>query len=153
MKNAYWIKFSLVVLFAAATCAAADDKKAADKKKDNTATATTPAPALPLTIPSDAILNPDGHTYFYTDKQGKKWNYVKTAFGITRFPAGDQPAAAVPPDYSRIKVFDKGDTVRFERPGPLGPLGWEKKKSELTDEEHHIFDAWKATTQQNEKTQ
>jgi hypothetical protein len=152
MKNAFKIKFSIVVLsaavlFATATCAAAA-----------TATTTTPADALPLTIPKDAVLNPDGRTYSYTDKQGKKWSYVRTVFGLRRFPASDQPAAPVPPDYSRIKVVDKGDTVRFEKPGPLGPLGWEKKKSEFTDEERGMYDAWqaraaKAATQQNEKTQ
>ena len=59
----------------------------------------------------------------------------------------------MPPDTSMIKVIDKGDTVRFERPSPFGPMGWEKKKSELTDEERRIFDAYKAKTQQNEKTQ
>jgi hypothetical protein len=145
MKSAFKIKFVIVILFAAATCAASDDKK-----KDDTVT--TPAPGKAMTIPKDAVPNPDG-TYSYTDKQGKKWNYVKMAFGITRFPASDQPAAAVPPDISRIKVIDKGDTVRFERPGPMGPVGLEKKKSELTDEERRIFDAYKAKTQQNEKTQ
>jgi hypothetical protein len=150
MKRAFKIKFAIVILFAAVTCAAADDKK-----KEDTATAAAPGKAL--TIPKDAVANPDG-TYSYTDKDGKKWNYVKTAFGITRFPARDQPAAAAPPDISRVKVFDKGDTVRFERPGAMGPLSWEKKKSELTDEERRIFDsykadAYKAKTQQNEKTQ
>jgi len=158
MKSA----IAVVVLFAAATCAIADDKKAADKKKDDTATSgttTSGTAAAPraLTIPKDAVPNPDGRTYSYTDKDGKKWSYVPTAFGITRFPANDQPGAAVPPDFSRIKVIDKGDTVRFERPGALGPLGWEKKKSELTDEERRIVDSYKADakakSQQNEKTQ
>jgi hypothetical protein len=146
MKSAFKIKFAAVILLTALTCAAADDKK-----KDATATSATPAPAKALTIPKDAVPNPDG-SYSYTDKDGKKWNYVKTAFGITRFPAKDQ-APAAPPDISRIKVFDKGDTVRFERPGALGPLTWEKKKSELTDEERRIFEAYQAKTQQNEKTQ
>jgi len=136
----------IAILLTAATCAPAEDKK-----KDAT-TAATPAPA----IPKDATLNPDGRTYSYTDKQGKKWNYIRTPFGITRVAATDKPAAA-PPDTGGIKVIDKGDTVRFERPSPFGPIGWEKKKSELTENERRIFDAWKADankaqTQRDEKT-
>jgi hypothetical protein len=151
------IAFAFVVIFATGICAAGDDKKTED-----TATATPQA----LTIPKDAVLNPDGRSYSYTDKQGKKWNYLRTPFGITRVAATDKSAAAptaAPTDTSRIKIVDKGDTVRFERQSPFGPIGWEKKKSELTDEERRIFDSYKADahradlqkakTQQNEKTQ
>lgn len=137
----------IVILLTAATCAPAQVKK-----ED-----TTTGPPLSMTIPKDAVLNPDGRTYSYTDKQGKKWNYLRTPFGITRVAAKDQPAAP-PPATRKVDVIDKGDTVRFERQSPFGPMGWEKKKSELTDEERRMYeasktDASKPKTQQSEKTQ
>jgi hypothetical protein len=128
----------IVVLLGGAICA-----PAADKKKD------PPAPQA-TTIPKDAVPNPDGISYVYTDKEGKKWVYVKTPFGVTRSPASDTPVSA--PDLSTTKAIDKGDTVRFERPGPFGTLSWEKKKADLTDDERHILEAQKLGAQ-NAKTE
>jgi len=128
----------IVVLLGGAICA-----PAADKKKD------PPAPQA-TTIPKDAVPNPDGISYVYTDKEGKKWVYAKTPFGVTRSPASDTPVSA--PDLSTTKAIDKGDTVRFERPGPFGTLSWEKKKADLTDDERHILEAQKLGAQ-NAKTE
>ena len=128
----------LVVLVAGAIYAPAADKKA-DKKKDS------PAPAA-LTIPRDAVPNPDGISYKYTDKDGKKWIYAKTPFGLTRSPASDAPAAE--PDLSKTKFIDKGDTVTFERPGPFGLMSWEKKKADLTEDERYLLDTQNAKTEQ-----
>lgn len=154
MKNT----IAIVILFAAATCAPAQDKK------EDTATGASQA----TTIPADAVLNPGGKSYSYTDKDGKKWTYLRTPFGISRVAATEKKPAAAPREVSKVTVVDKGDTVRFERPSPLGPMGYEKKKSELTEEERRIFDSYKADsykadahqagsdkakTQQNEKTQ
>jgi hypothetical protein len=125
-----------VILFAAAIGAQADDNK--DKKK-------APAPQA-LTIPKDAVPNSDGLSYVWTDKQGQKWVYVKTPFGITRSPASEPTAGA--PDLRLTKAIDKGDTVRFERPGPFGTISWEKKKSDLTDDERHLLDAQNPKTEQ-----
>ena len=36
-----------------------------------------------VTIPKDAVQNADG-SYSYTDKQGKKWLYRNTPFGVAR---------------------------------------------------------------------
>jgi hypothetical protein len=52
------------------------------------------------------------------------------------------------PDLSLTKAIDKGDTVRFERPSPFGMVNWEKKKSDLTDDERHLLDAQNAKTEQ-----
>jgi hypothetical protein len=129
-----------IILCAAAVCASAADKKA-DKKK------APPAPQV-LTIPADAVANPNG-TYSYTDKDGKKWVYTKTPFGVTKAPVSDTPeSASTPSDLSATKAIDKGDTVRFERPGPFGTMSWEKKKSELTDAERHVLDAQNPKTEQ-----
>jgi hypothetical protein len=46
-----------------------------------------------------------------------------------------------------IKVTDKGDTVRFERPGPVGSSVWEKKKADLSDEERRLLELSRAKQQ------
>jgi hypothetical protein len=126
-----------IILFAAATLApAADDNT---KKADS-----APKEA---TIPKDAVPNPDGKTYSYTDKQGKKWIFAKTPFGVIKKPDADKPGGA-PANLSSTKAIDKGDTVRFERPSPFGTISWEKKKSELTDDERHILETQNAKTEQ-----
>jgi hypothetical protein len=127
-----------VILFAAAIGAHASDDK--DKKK-----AAAPTPQA-MTIPRDAVPNSDRTSYAWTDQQGKKWNYVNTPFGVTRFPASDAPAGAL--DFSTWKSIDKGDTVRFERPTPFGPFIREKKKSDLTDDERRFLDEQNAKTEQ-----
>jgi hypothetical protein len=127
----------ILALFATALAApAASKKKAADAK-----------PAGPtaqvLTIPKDATPLPDG-TYSYTDKDGKKWLYAKTPFGIMRSAADGSadPAssAASATTLEFTKATDKGDTVKFERATPFGPVVWERKKTDLTVEEKSILD-------------
>lgn len=120
-------------------------KKKADAKstaQSATKPAAKPAPpvAQPLTIPADATANPDG-TYSYTDKAGKQWIYSKTPFGVSKI----QNTAAAPsgftttPKEQLIQTADQGDTVKFTRQTPFGPTTWEKKKSELTDEERTLY--------------
>jgi hypothetical protein len=125
---------TVVILFAAAVCArAADDTKPAK-----------PAPApQALAIPKDAVKNENG-TYSYTDKEGKKWLYRDSPFGVIRTPGPESGADAQPnpkPKTAATKVTDKGDTVQFERSTPFGVTKWEKKKSDLTDEERKMVDA------------
>jgi len=103
-----------------------------------------PAPQA-TTIPKDAVPNPDGRSYIWTDKQGKKWVYAKTPFGVTKSAVSD--AAVSGPNLSTTKAIDKGDTVRFERPSPFGTMSWEKKKSDLTDDERHLLDTQPLDTQ------
>lgn len=125
----------VAILCAAGACAAA----APDKKSDKSATTSTA-----VTIPKDAVKNPDG-TYSYTDKDGKKWIYTNTPFGVIKAAAKDPDSATPAATSQAIKAIDKGDTVRFERPSPFGTVTWEKKKSELTDEERRIVDAQNQT--------
>jgi hypothetical protein len=124
---------TIAALFAAAVCAQATQKKS-DK------TATTAAPPSVTSVPKDAVKNADG-TWNYTDKQGRKWLYVNTPFGIMKTDVTDAENQSAPPPNPATKVIDKGDTVRFEQPGPFGPIAWEKKKSELTDQERQMVDA------------
>jgi hypothetical protein len=106
-------------------------KKASAKKK--------PAPPAEVVIPSGATLVEPG-TYTFTDAQGKKWIYRKTPFGIAR--AEDKPAdvSAAPAPGPAITATEDGDSVRFERPGPFGPYRWQKKKSELSDDERSAWE-------------
>jgi hypothetical protein len=97
--------------------------------------------ARPKSVPASAKLNPDG-TYSYTDKSGAKWKYLVTPFGAIRQPADAGAVASQPaPADVTVKVIDKGDTVRFERPTPFGASVWEKKKSELNDDERRMVDS------------
>jgi hypothetical protein len=123
----------------------ATDKAPATKKKTAKKTAAAPAPQF-LTIPKDATPNPDG-TYTVTDKDGKKWNYWQSPFGVMRSevkPAPPMstfaPGAPAQQDLSYTTTTDKGDTVGFARQTPFGPVQYDKKKSEMTDAEHKLFE-------------
>jgi hypothetical protein len=93
------------------------------------------APPAELALPAGAKQVELG-TYTFTDAQGKKWIYRKTPFGLARFedkPIEVNGPKAAPGD--GIVAKEDGDTIRFERPGPFGTYRWEKKKSELADDE------------------
>jgi hypothetical protein len=126
----------------------ADNAPAAAAKKEPSKTAAaqkSPAPASPgqLTIPKDAVKNPDG-TYSYTDKAGKKWRYVGTPFGVMRAEDNDDKTAAAPMPWT--KATDNGETVKFEMQTPMGLMRTEKKKSDLTAEERAFFESQTATS-------
>jgi hypothetical protein len=126
--------------------------QAADKKK-TTAPAKPAAPvAKPLVIPKDATPNPDG-TYSYTDKDGKKWVFSKTPFGISRVQDVTAVGSGAPtaPVGQYVKAIDNGDTVKFERQSPFGTSKWEKKKSELNDEERAALARDAAKTEQKQQ--
>jgi hypothetical protein len=125
-------------------CAAAAGAWAADTTTQKKAVA--PAPKT-ITIPKDAVANPGGQSYTWTDKQGNKWVYAKTPFGIMKFPKTDETAEPGP-DMSLTKAIDKGESVLFERPGPFGTISWEKKKADLTADEQKLFDAQNAKAEQ-----
>ncbi len=94
---------------------------------------------VPVTIPKEAVANSDG-SYVYTDKQGKQWRYVKTPFGIMKSSITDAPPLT-PSVEVPVRAIDKGDTVRFERTTPFGVTSWERKKTELTDDERRTFES------------
>jgi hypothetical protein len=77
------------------------------------------------------------------DKEGTRWTYAKTPFGVMRSRTSSAPVATTLP--SDVKVFDEGDKVRFERPTPFGVMKTEKKKSDLTDDERNLLDSQTAT--------
>lgn len=114
------------------------------KKKKKTAKKTTEEAQGPqfLTVPADAKKNPDG-TYTYTDKTGRKWNYWKSPFGVMRSEVNTPTPTAegkIPATLQYTSTTDKGDTVRFERQTPFGPVGYDRKKSEMSREERSLFE-------------
>ena len=92
----------------------------------------------PVTIPADAIATPNG-SYSWTDKQGKRWLFTKTPFGVMKSEA--QPTSGDSTPVTGVKTFDAGDKVRFETATPFGVLTREKNKTELTDEERSLYDS------------
>ncbi len=139
-----------LILCAAALCAA--EKPAAGKTSTKAAkrqAAGTRKPAA-LTLPPGAVeAGPD--TWHHTDRQGRKWVYRKTPWGLTRLEEkqgaankeGGSTQAAV------IRAFDDGEHVRFERPGPFGVYRWRRSKSELNDEERRAWERAQASRPQD----
>src|SRR5436305_15196560 len=87
---------------------------AADTKKKTTAAKSAPQPAG-LTIPKDAIRTANGN-YSYTDKDGVKWLYANTPFGVMRSPLTESAAdpgttPAAPATLQFTKAVDQGETV------------------------------------------
>ena len=134
MKNACVILLLTAAgLAAQASASTGPSKPKAAKKATAASKATSPQP---VTIPADAVANADG-TFSWTDKQGKKWTFAKTPFGVMRSEV--TPAPATSASLSGVKAFDEGDKVRFEKQSPFGVIKWEKKKTELTDEERDLI--------------
>ena len=118
---------------------------AASAKAATGKNAAPPVAAKQLTIPADAVQIGE-NTYSKTDEQGKKWIYYQTPFGITRAEeptaAQKQAAAMLPalPDYS---AAEEGDSIRFTKATPFGPLTWTRGKSELTADERATWERQK----------
>lgn len=119
-------------MFLTAFIALAEDQPAPKKERVKK----TPAPPAELTLPAGAKQVALG-TYTFTDPQGKKWIYRKTPFGLARIEDKPVEASTAPASASgdAITAKEDGDTIRFERQGPFGTYRWQKKKSELADDE------------------
>jgi hypothetical protein len=124
---------------------------AADQPRTSKTAATAAKKAAPaLKVPAGAVETAPG-TFSYTDAAGKKWIYRTTPFGVVRLE--DTGVAAVPVEKAadgksgekgaKVTARDDGDTVHFERPGPFGTYQWDRKKSELADDER----AWLKASQ------
>jgi len=102
-----------------------------------------------ITIPKGAVLDPKDGNYHFTDKSGRKWVYMMTPMGPSRWedkgPSAKSASPAQPPSSNRfsddpnLKAIDQGDTVKFVRSTPFGPQTWTKKKSDLTDDERAML--------------
>ena len=134
------LKICTLLMVCVAAAIAAD--KAAPKKAK-------PAPnkVQEITIPPGAV-EVEPYTYRYTDAQGKKWIYRKTPFGISRAEgkAVEDPKVEDLKKDENLRLIDattaveEGDNIRFERSGPFGVAKWERKKTELNEVEHAVWD-------------
>jgi hypothetical protein len=117
---------------------AAQDSSQDTQKSETKKVKAKPAPPPP-TIPSDATPLPDG-SFRHVDKNGKKWIYRNTPFGVSK--SEEHPAAAVVDQITDdpAKSEDLGESVRFTRPTPFGPKVWTKKKTELDTYEKGIWE-------------
>ncbi len=89
------------IIIALSLCAAAPLRAARHKEKEHHA---RPPPAL--TIPKDAVPNPDGKSpSAIRTRRGKKWTYTKTPFGVLQ--SRGRGCTAFAPTASRFR-FDKG---------------------------------------------
>ncbi len=130
-------RISILAVLVAAGLVAGDGIKKAPPRK----TATQPAASAPAGPPKGAVEVSAG-TYRYVDAQGKVWNYRRTPFGWMKGEEKDmKPSAATPISAApQTRVFEDGDSVRFERKTPFGVQRWTRKKSEMTEEEKQIFE-------------
>jgi len=135
---------NLILLFVPLVLLASDKPKANERKpapkqgtaapKQETAGAVKPAAPVEVTVPPDAT--PVGpYAWRHTDKDGKTWIYRKTPFGLSKVEEQPMTSAVPMPPPPKVKVVDNGDSYRFEKPTPMGPRVWERKKTELTEEE------------------
>ena len=138
MKLLFAFSLSLLVLAAAET----------EARKNPVLTVSAQVASAPLGIPAGAVKSDDG-SYRYTDRQGKKWLYRKTPFGVARLE--DKPAAPAAADeaakrFENVKATEDGDTIRFERPGPFGIYKWQRNKTQLNEMEQTVWDRQRART-------
>jgi hypothetical protein len=79
-----------------------------------------------------------------------KPGYVRTPFAIVKLgePAAPGDKVEAPAD---MKVAEDGDSLRFERLGPLGPMKWVRKKTELTEMEKAAWEREQARKAPPEK--
>ena len=138
---------ALLLLTAAALAAQATGSSGSTTNSAaKTAAKKSTAAPQPPAIPADAVLNADG-TYSWKDPQGKNWTLVKTPFGVMRNETATAPSTTTnATSLVGVKAFDEGDKVRFERPTPFGSMKWEKKKTELTDDERSLANSQNITT-------
>ena len=126
-----------------AKTAAKDGKSTAQTQ--SAAPSKRPQPAPPaLGGPAEEMAQP-GRSY------GKAMA-VRTPFGVSKSDGSAAEPAEKPEAPIDMKVTEEGDSVRFERQGPFGPLKWVRRKAELTDVEKAAWErAQTAKAPQSEK--
>jgi hypothetical protein len=100
--------------------------------------AATPTVPATLSIPAGAT-QVEPYLYRYQDKDGKKWLYRQTPFGIVKME-DKAPAAAVEDRSNPVVVKDQGESVKFEKKTPFGLQSWTRKKTDLTDDEKALIE-------------
>ena len=74
-----------------------------------------------------------------TGADGKTYVIKQTPFGPVKVedkpldPKAEEPRA-------NMRAYEEGDSIRFESPTPFGVARWVRKKSELNDTEHAVWE-------------
>lgn len=135
-----WIVVAAVAASAVAAQEAAPASKERPRKPAAQKERPSPAADKRLALPKDAIETAP-FTWRWTDKEGKRWVYRQTPFGLVRFEERDAELAAeaAPEGRPPLEAYEEGERVRFERLTPFGKQRWYRSKSELEGEER---EAW-----------
>lgn len=107
-----------------------------------------------MMVPKGAVLDSKDGNYHFTDKDGRKWVYMMTPMGPSRWEDKGAAATVAPrPETTNqlsrdpnLKAIDQGDYVTFVRATPFGPQSWTKKKAELTADERSMLSSTPAET-------
>lgn len=139
MRILMFLLLSVVALCAAEKPAAKKAVKPASRQSADRAQTTRK-----VTVPPGAVETGPG-TWSHTDRQGRKWVYRDTPFGIARFEEKEQKedaaaASSRKSESESVKAFDDGEFVRFERQGPFGVYKWRSNKKELSAMEQEAWD-------------
>ncbi|HWQ53311.1 MAG TPA: hypothetical protein VN442_06480 [Bryobacteraceae bacterium] len=135
-----------ICLFVAVAALCAAEKPAATKARaKQEANRTRKVEAV--VVPPGAVETEPG-TWQYTDKQGRKWIYRKTPFGMARVEdkqSAEEPSSAADPKAESLEAFEDGEFVRFERKGPFGVYKWRRSKKDLNTAEQQAWDRAQAS--------
>jgi hypothetical protein len=125
------------------SAARSPEKRSAAGERRRAPAAKPPAADTRLALPKDAVETAP-FTWRWTDKEGKRWIYRQTPFGLVRFE--EREAVTEPPPGGRppLEAYDEGEQVRFERMTPFGKQRWYRNKTELEGEER---EAWERSRQ------
>ena len=115
---------------------------AADQPSHNK---TALAQVRPNSVPAGAVeVSP--FLYRYSDRDGKRWYYRETPFGVVRLADNTEPPEALNKrdEYREwliraTSAVEDGDAIRFSRSTPFGPTRWVRRKAELNDIEQAVW--------------
>ena len=121
-------------------------KKTAQKAKPSTtkAPAKTAKKVPEQKIPNGAEKLSDTE-WRYVDADNKAWIYRRTPFGIAKISEEKAQEVSDAPRHAAgapLQIRDLGESIEFSRKTPFGLSKWEKKKTELTEQEQAAYDAF-----------
>jgi hypothetical protein len=100
--------------------------------------------ALPAGVPAGAT-EVEPNQWRHVDANGKAWLYFRNPFGVSKISEEEHkkyasaPAGTAAQPAIRVEAVS-GETVKFSRLGPFGTYRWERKSSELTEDEREALE-------------
>lgn len=121
-------------------------KKATGKAKASKSKPAAKPPVQQSLVPKGAEKINDNE-WRHVDKDGKAWIYRKTPFGVAKLPEEKALETADAPRHAAgapLHIRDLGDSIEFSRRTPFGMSKWQKKKTELNEQEQAAYDAFQS---------